>query len=154
MRHIKTITEPKLLTPADVAALEARLAEAAANLPVRLLYLHGSHAHGRQTALSDLDLAVLLAPGVGGDTDTILAVLDALMRVCGRDDIDLVVLDTAGSIIKDRVVRHGRCAYARSKRERIAFETAALKEALDFSHFSRVYDAALFRQLAEGRFLD
>jgi hypothetical protein len=29
--------------------------------------------------------------------------------VCERDDVDLVVLDTAGSIIKDRVVSHGRC---------------------------------------------
>lgn len=154
MRHIKTVSEPKLLTHDEVTALEQRLARAAASLPVRLLYLHGSHAHGRQTSLSDIDLAVLLAPDLGRDTDTILGVTTALVDVCGRDDVDLAVLDTAGSLIKDRVVRHGRLVYARSERDRIAFEAAALAEGLDFRHYSRAYDTALFRQLAEGRFLD
>jgi hypothetical protein len=153
MRHIRMITEPRVLTPGEVEALAARLAALCTAQPVVLLYLHGSHVRGTQGPLSDLDVAVLLEqPAARG-----LAVLDllsALQEACRRDDVDLVVLNTAGPIIRDRVVRHGRLIYARSEADRIRFEAAAIKEALDFRFFSRVYDDALFRQLREGRFLD
>jgi hypothetical protein len=42
-----------------------------------------------------------------------------------------------------------RLVYARSQAERIAFEAAAIKAALDFAVFSRVYDDSLFEQLQE-----
>jgi len=82
-----------------------------------------------------------------------LDLLASLQEACGREDVDLVVLNDAGPIIKDRVVRHGRLVYARSERDRVLFEARAIKEALDFEHFSSAYDKALFQQLREGRFL-
>jgi hypothetical protein len=82
-----------------------------------------------------------------------LDLLASLQEACGREDVDLVVLNSAGPIIKDRVVHHGRPVYARSERARVLFEARAIKEALDFQYFSRAYDDALFQQLQEGRFL-
>jgi predicted nucleotidyltransferase len=152
MRLHRTLHEPKLLTAEGVAALGQRLAAACLPLPVRLLYLHGSHARGTQGPLSDLDLAVLFAPGAARDVSALSAVVATLEDVSGRDDVDLVVLDSAGALIKDRVVRGGRLLFARSEVERIRFEAAAIKEALDFRHYARVYDDALFRQIAAGRF--
>lgn len=119
-----------------------------------MLYLHGAHARGTQSALSDLGLAVLLDRGVARDCRAWMEVASALEEVCGRDDVDLVWLNTAGPIIADRVVRHGRLVYGTSEKERIAFEEAAIKRALDFRFFSKVYDDALFRRLREGHFLD
>jgi hypothetical protein len=55
-------------------------------------------------------------------------------------------LGTAGPAIKDRVVRSGRLVFARSPAERIRFEAAAIKEAIDFRRLSKVHDDALFRQ--------
>ncbi len=154
MRLGSTISEPKVLSPGEVDRIEKALAARCRSLPVVLLYLHGSHARGAQGPLSDLDLAVLLEPAAARDRRTLDDVIAALEETCKRDDVDLVVLNTAGPIIADRVVRQGRLIYARSDNERIAFEADAVKKALDFGHFSRVYDDALFRRLKEGRGLD
>jgi len=159
MRLISTIAEPKILSPAEVDDLAERLAEACPRMEAVLMYLHGAHARGTQGQLSDLDLAVLLDQQAGRDGigDGIgkrhLDLIAALQELCGREDVDLVLLNRAGPIIKDRVVRHGRLIYARSEAERVRFEAGAIMAALDFQHFSRVYDDALFRQLREGRFL-
>jgi hypothetical protein len=153
MRRSRTFTAPSTLTPAEVEDLVSKLAAFAAQARLVLLYLHGAHARGEQGPLSDIDVAVLLE-GDGRGTEAYLDILESLQRLSGRDDIDLVVLNTAGSIIKDRVARHGRLVYQRSAKDRVLFEARAIKEAMDFQRFSREYDDALFKQLAEGRFLD
>ena len=153
MRLLRTASEPKTLTKDEVETLVSKLARLAAGQPVVLLYLHGSHARGVQSALSDVDIALLLDPAVSRDNKLQLDLLFSLQEACGREDVDLVILNRAGPMIKDMVVRHGSLVFARREKERILFEAAAIKEALDFQHFSRVYDDALFRQLEEGRFL-
>jgi len=154
MRLLRTLSQPKVLTPAEVEVLAARLEAFCHGRPILLLYLHGSHAQGTQTAMSDLDLAVLLERGLSREGHLQLDLLAGLEEACQRDDVDLVILNRAGPIIRDRVVRHGRLVYAASDMEKVRFEAAAIKEGLDFGYFSRVYDEALFRQLAEGRWLD
>ena len=153
MRFLRTASEPKVLTPAEVEELCSRLDGACSAAPIVLLYLHGAHARGTQGPLSDLDIAVLLEEAVAQERESSLDILLSLQALCGREDVDLVVLNTAGPIIRSRIVRSGRLVYARSERDRVIFEAAAIKEALDFQYFSRVYDEALFRQIAEGRFL-
>jgi len=150
MRHVPTVAEPTVLSPAEVDALAARLAARCRDLPVSLLYLHGSHAHGTQNHLSDLDLAMVMDRDSARDRDARAEIRRAIEDICERDDVDLVILNTAGPIIADRVVRHGRLLYARSEAERVAFEAMAIKAALDFQPFSNVYDKALFRQLQEA----
>lgn len=130
-----------------------RLRAACAESPIVLLYLHGAHARGTQGPLSDVDIAVLLEVDAARDAKASLTLVGKLADACGREDVDVVILNSAGSIIKDRVVRNGRLVFAGSERERLRFEASAVMEALDFQHFSRVYDDALFGQLAEGRFL-
>jgi predicted nucleotidyltransferase len=152
MRLIPTLVDPKILTASEVDALVVKLAEACAGGPFVLLYLHGAHARGTQGALSDLDIGALLDPASMTDRGQLDAIA-FLQETCGREDVDLVILNRAGPIIRDRVVRHGRLIYARSERDRVRFEAAAIKEAMDFRFFSRQYDDALFRQLREGRFL-
>lgn len=154
MRFTPTVTQPGKLGTEELEHLLEALAERCRSLPVLLLYLHGSYARGTQSALSDLDLAVVMEREAGRRRLDQADVAFALEEVCKRDDVDLVVLNTAGPIIADRVVRHGRLVYARHDRERVAFEATAIKKALDFRHFSRAYDDALFRQLREGRCLD
>jgi hypothetical protein len=91
-----------------------------------------------------MDLAVLLKREGSTSLDSELDFLAALQRASGREDVDLVFLDRAGPIIKDRVVRHGRLVYQSSEKERILFEERAIKEYLDFRYFSGQYDEALF----------
>ena len=154
MRHMYSTRTPEVLSPEQVEALLPKLVRVGAAAPVILLYLHGSHARGTQAPLSDIDLAVLLEPECGRDYRVHGDLLMALQEACGRDDIDLVIFNAAGPIIRDRVIRHGRLVYARSEAQRVAFEADALKRAMDFSYYSQVYDDALFRQLKEGRLPD
>jgi hypothetical protein len=154
MRHTYSTQTPEVLSPEQVEALLPKLVRVCADAPVILLYLHGSHARGTQAPLSDIDLAVLLEPECGRDYRVHSDLLMTLQEACGRDDIDLVIFNTAGPIIRDRVIRHGRLVYARSEAQRVAFEADALKRAMDFSYYSQVYDDALFRQLKGGRFHD
>lgn len=155
VRLVPTLTEPRVLSSEDVERIIEALADRCRGLPpVVLLYLHGAHARGTQSALSDLDLAVLLEPGAARNRRIHADVLFALEETCERDDVDMVILNTAGPIIADRVIRQGRLVYARDDRERIIFEASVIRKALDFRFFSRVYDDALFRQLREGRYLD
>ena len=153
MRFQRTMHDPEVLSTQDVDHLVAALAEIGRTLPIVLLYLHGSHARGTQGRLSDLDLAVLLEADAAPDRDRRAAVLSGLEKQCGRDDVDVVILNHAGSVIKDRVVRHGRLIFARSEVDRVQFEASVIKEALDFRYYGETYDRALFRQIREGRFL-
>jgi hypothetical protein len=153
MRFLPTAGEARALTPGQIEALIPKLAETCRRLPVVLLYLHGSHAHGTQTRLSDLDLALLMEPRAARERSEIAAALSALESACERDDVDVVILNGAGTIIRDRVVRLGRLVYARNDLDRIRFETSAVKEFLDFEPYSRTYNDAFLRRLREGRFL-
>jgi predicted nucleotidyltransferase len=153
MRFLRAATQPAVLKTDEVEELAPKLEGACKSFPVVLLYLHGSHAHGTQGALSDVDMAVLFDGPRARDNRLYLDMLAALEQACGREDVDLAVLNAAGPILKSRVVRSGRLIYSRSDRERVLFEAFAIKEALDFEHYSRVYDDALFRQIKEGRIL-
>jgi hypothetical protein len=151
MRILRTAKEPEPLSSEGVDDLVKRLQTLCAANDVVLLYLHGSHARGEQGPLSDMDLAVLLGRESSTSLDSELDFLAALQSASGREDVDLVFLDRAGPIIKDRVVRHGRLVYQRSEKERILFEERAIKEYLDFRYFSEQYDDALFKALKQGR---
>ena len=153
MRLLGMAAEPKVLATEELDDLVSRLAELCDRFGVVLMYLHGSHGNGTHGHLSDLDIAVLLGSDAASEGRKQLELLAALQETSGREDVDLIVLNTAGSIIKDRVVRHGRLVYAGNQSIRVRFEAATIKEALDFEYFSRVYDDALFTQLREGRFL-
>jgi predicted nucleotidyltransferase len=153
MRHIRTGSEPLLLSQAGVDALAERLREAAEKLRISLMYLHGAHALGNQTPLSDLDIAVLLNEDTGMDSQTVLDLQLRLQGVSGREDVDLAVLNFMGPMFRANVVRHGRLLYKRTERERILFEASAVKEALDFIPYSNLYNEALFNRLKEGKFL-
>ena len=154
MCHTGSTETPEVLSPEQLEALLPKWVQIVRDAPVLLLYLHGSYAKGTPAPLSDIDLAVLLEPECGRDYRVHGDLLMALQETCGRNDIDLVIFNTAGPIIRDRVIRHGRLLYARREAQRIAFEADALKRAMDFSYYSKVYDDALFRQLREGRWHD
>jgi predicted nucleotidyltransferase len=142
---------PAILSPQQVEALFPKLVRVCCNAPVLLLYLHGSHARGTQAPLSDIDLAVLLEPEHEQDYQLQGDLLMALQEACGRDEVDLVILNTAGSIICDRVVRHGRLLYARSEAQRLVFEADALKRAMDLNVISRRAIKAPISTVAECR---
>ena len=98
--------------------------------------LFGSQATGESTDKSDLDLAVLLKPAVVNNAASLRFTLFAeCSRVLKRNDIDLVILNTANNLIlQDEIVRNGIVLYDGDTDTRIGYELNTLHQALDFRY--------------------
>lgn len=90
---------------AEIGFLQAMLGE----LPgLRLAILFGSLATGRETAASDLDIAVDLGHPLSSAEKRHL--IEALAVSSGRP-VDLIDLRTAGGPLLSQILRHGRLLY-------------------------------------------
>ena len=121
---------------------------------VRLAYLFGSQACGKANALSDVDVAVLLTEGlsVPETGQARLRLLGDLMSALGRDDVDLVVLNRAPVLLRQRVLRDGRLLFATDEQARVSFTEDTYRCYLDHRHMYDVLEETMFGRLREGRF--
>ncbi len=132
------------LSPFDPDALTRALADGP---PFRFLAVFGSFATGKDHAGSDVDIAWLPADrhlGLGDE----LALQVALARAAGRD-VDLVRTDTASTLCRMEIARHGRLL-AGDPDAFAAFRAAAIAEYLDFEPAFRAASERFRRRLAQG----
>lgn len=139
---------------AELQRLRTELAAFARDHPDTLAcaYLFGSAARGETAPLSDLDVAVLFAsPVTRAERDELVLELAGRLQRPGGPRVDVTVLEEAPPALRHRVVRDGRILLCLDEPCRIAFETRALREFLDFQPLLDRYDAALLRRTREGR---
>ncbi|MEL7597459.1 MAG: nucleotidyltransferase domain-containing protein, partial [Clostridiaceae bacterium] len=76
---------------------------------IKLIYIFGSYAKGNNNANSDLDIAVLL----NNDYDPMdkLSLIGDLTSIFKRNDIDLVILNSANSVLKHQVIKYGKLIF-------------------------------------------
>lgn len=107
----------------------------AALAEVRLGYLFGSRAKDAARPSSDLDIAVLVdnefAADPGAINRTIRRIAAHLSGDISSQLLDLVLLNTAPTILRHRVLRDGVLLYARSEQERVRFTTRTIREYCD-----------------------
>lgn len=116
--------------------------------------LFGSHASGNAGPLSDVDLAVWLDPSLERDRRYQLGLqlgADAAAAI-GTDELDLVVLNDAPPLLRQRVLQHGRRLVERDARGRVRLETRGLLDYLDTQPLRDELARGLRHRLAEGRF--
>lgn len=103
---------------------------------VAAVYLFGSQAIGEATDKSDLDLAVLLKPAAAGDAASHrFTLFAACSRALKRNDIDLVILNTARNLIlQDEIIRTGIVLYSDDRDARLDYELKTQHQALDFRY--------------------
>ncbi len=100
---------------------------------VRFAYLFGSAARGDQTVLSDIDIAVYIAKETTDAFDVKLSLHADLCRALKRNDVDVVVLNTATNLmLLDEIVRTGVVLYDGDPDARMDFELRLLHCSLDF----------------------
>jgi predicted nucleotidyltransferase len=121
---------------------------------VRLAYLFGSHGRGTANPLSDVDVAVLLdrclSPQERGQIHLRLAA--DLMAVLRRDDVDVVILNSAPVLLRHRIVRDGRLLFVADEEERASFVADTLLRYLDLRPMFALLERAMILRLQEGRF--
>jgi len=111
---------------------------------VEFAYLFGGLAQRRQAALSDIDIAVYLAPKAD-PTKARLKILGALNDIFKSDEVDLVVLNTAPLSLRGRIQRHRLTIADRNPFLRHRYESKTMREFFDYSYRERA--------ILEGRYL-
>ncbi len=135
--------------------LVSRLRQALLSLlphqPVSLAYLYGSAATGRTTPFSDVDIALVVDPGLTPRErlKLVLGLAVDLADHCGLANADVRIINEAPLVFRGRVVTDGILVYARSEGERIDFETAVRAEYFDYLPIHRRLQDAFFADLRE-----
>ncbi|OAN47313.1 DNA polymerase III subunit beta [Chloroflexus islandicus] len=96
---------------------------------IQAVYLFGSAATGSTHAESDLDLALVLRRDE--PTFSKLDLLAALAQA-GFCNVDVVVLNTAGIVLRHEVIRHNKLIYQTSDFDHGSFFSLVTRQFLDF----------------------
>lgn len=147
------VDEKSRVAPLDAAALE-RLSKALDREGVVAGSLIGSQARGNPSPLSDVDIAVWHDPaldsrerfglqlGIAGDAG----------RALGTDEVDVVLLNSAPPLMRQRAIRDGKRLIERDRGERVRLETRAILDYLDTVPLRAELGRAMRRRMEEGRF--
>ena len=117
-----------MLADADRTALQNALRD---DETVRLAYLFGSHAQGRASEASDVDVAVL-TENDDNELRQLVALKTTLEEVVDRTvDVTLVPVRGTDPRLLNQVLQYGVLLYARDEKTRVDFETSARSKYLD-----------------------
>lgn len=104
------------------------------NPNVVFAYIFGSFARGKNTSLSDIDIAVYLN---NPNRIDYLKLYTEISNSLGRDDLDLIVLNTAPISITGRVIQNRIVLVDKDPARRHAYESLILREFFDFRQRER-----------------
>ncbi len=116
-------------------------------LQIRFAYLFGSISRGEERVGSDVDLAVFTKPRGTLLDDARLH--NELVSALNREDVDLLMLDSAPLWLQYRVVA-GRVVFSRDEHARIAFRQRVEQEFLDFRPYHDNYLKAVRERARQG----
>jgi len=114
---------------------------------VRLAYVFGSHAAGKVTRFSDVDIAVLFEESVEKDVDGLRA---AIVEAVEDEAVDLVDLGSAPPGLAYRIVSEGRLVLG--EEERPWFERDVMERYFDFRPLEQRYFGKMYERLEEGTY--
>ncbi len=118
--------------------------------PVNAAYLAGSLSTRTSFGhLTDVDIAILLMEQIKSDQflDYQLYFFSELAKRLESDSIDVVILNQASLLLKLQVIKYGQILFSRDEKLRVAFETKAVMDYLDFKKYDDIQNRALSRRL-------
>lgn len=101
---------------------------------VSALYIFGSAARGKETAESDIDIAVLIDGRKKGQKtyESLKKAYYSASPGFSLRPIDIVVLNTAPPFLKHRIIKTGKMLFYRNRKLRGRFVANAIIEYLDY----------------------
>jgi len=117
---------------------------------VETAYVFGSVATGKDTNRSDIDIAVYLRESFESEKvfDKRISILNNLTKMLG-EETDLVILNSAPSLLKYNVISEGEIIYSSSKTRKAEIESKILREYLDRSFYEDRHADHGLRKFAE-----
>lgn len=135
----------------DTDALKAHLPAILQQVPgVRMLYLFGSRAAGREGPNSDYDVAVLADPAVDGPTLR-SELAHELTKALGTECIDVLILNRAPVELAYAVVATGRRLYEADLATRVEYEAGVGSRYADYLPVLRAQRASILQGDGNGR---
>ena len=119
---------------------------------VKLAYLFGSVAEGKEGKLSDVDIAVFLDESLSKKErfDLQLKLISGLMSILKTDRIDLIVMNDAPLLLKYNIIKRGKILKD-SIETRVKVESRILSDYLDMKYYiDRHTDLAIERIAKKG----
>lgn len=103
---------------------------------IGVAYIFGSVAQGKTSALSDIDIAIITdSQQVKEKTYRYgykAEILSDLIKLLKSNNVDLVILNEANTLIKHRVLYFGKLIYSKNERKRIEFQIDTINKYNDF----------------------
>jgi uncharacterized protein len=149
-----TKIDEKARVPVVDGPLRERLAAALDREGVVAAMLIGSQARGNPGPLSDVDIAYWHDPGLDRDAawQLRLDLLGAAERALGTSEIDMVPLNGAPPLMRQRSIRDAVRLVERDPDERVRLETRAIIDFLDTEPLRIARQQRLDRLFAEDSF--
>jgi predicted nucleotidyltransferase len=149
-----TVANEKSRVPPVDAAARQRLAAAFDREGVVAAMLIGSQARGEAGPLSDVDVAVWHEPGLNPSLRLRLqlGLIEAAEGALGTDEIDVVMLNRAPPLMRQRAMRDAVRLVERDADERVRLETRAILDYCDTAPLRAALGRALRRRIEEGNF--
>ncbi len=119
-------------------------------------YLFGSYAEGKQTPVSDVDLAVLFDQNFPRKFffEKKLDLLFTATSILKTDAVDLVILNEAPPALSYQVLKKGKLLFEKpeTKAQRVNFQVRVYDRYFDFKPVETVVREGLIKRIKEGRF--
>jgi len=131
----------------DLTALKRYLGE---HDEIIAAYLFGSHARGEADARSDVDIALLLRPGLPDVAHLELQLDVEICNVLDSDEVDVIFLNGAPLPMQAKVIRTGRLIVSNDDTARVDYEVVTMNRWWDVQPFIKTYRRIFFQRLKES----
>ena len=102
---------------------------------ITLIVLFGSYADGKVRDDSDIDIGIYLEDKIGVKEETNL--IEDMVHAFKRDNIDLVILNTASPVLRFEVVRNGKLLFERTPGDFLQFKLLSMKRYWEYPRFQK-----------------
>ena len=108
---------------------------------IEIAYIFGSIARGTESALSDIDIAILIDDQQINEDKFRYGykaeILADLMKILKTNNVDLAILNEANTLLRHRVLYHGKLIYSKNEKKRIEFQTNTIDKYIDFKELMK-----------------
>jgi len=117
---------------------------------VKLAYLFGSVAEGKEGKLSDVDIAVFLDESLSKEDmfNQELKLISELTGILKTDRIDLIVMNDAPLLLKYNIIKHGKILKD-DKETKMRVETGILSDYLDMKYYMDRHTNLAIKRIAK-----